>query len=778
MARFGYTSRFIPILMNPSYFPQGLRRAHVALALALPLLCAQAAHAWAPKKASLMTKWAAQVNPKAPLPEYPRPQLVRKNWLNLNGIWQYQPGNEGDATPTGQKLSSEILVPFPVDSALSGVMERHDRLWYRRTFTVPQSWRGQQLKLNFGAVDYEAQVFVNGQNVGTHKGGYEQFSYDITPYLKGNGPQELIVRVFDPTDNGGQPRGKQTNNPGGIMYTPTTGIWQTVWLEPVAKKSIVSLHMTPDIDAGQVKFFVAAPAATGASTATVRIKDGNRVISTTRVQPNSDVSIPVKNAKLWSPENPFLYSVDVTLNDGKTQTDRVSSYFGMRKISMGLIGGFQRLLLNNKFVFQMGPLDQGFWPDGLYTAPTDEALASDIKAEKELGFNMVRKHIKIEPARWYYHADKLGIMVWQDMPSENSYTGNPQPLDKQAFEKQLTSVISSHWNAPSIVMWVIFNEGQGYYDPARLVTAAKQLDPSRLVSRNSGLDFGDDINISDIRDTHSYPAPNYPPPSPTQASVCGEYGGIGYLYQGHLYRGDDYKYETYTIADTPDALQDEYGLFTDKLRQFRDQHGLNAAVYTEITDVETEINGLLTYDRVMKVDPAKIRLANAFKYPVPTYTSVVPTSENESQNYQYTFETPAAGWSNANFAGAANWQVGPGGFGTANTPGIGQLGTVWNTPDVWLRRTFTLPNLTPEQVNQLVITDYHDEDVEIYLNGVLAYSRTGYTSNYENAPIKEEARRALNIGGQNVMAIHCHQTQGGQYIDAGLSLKIMPKSTN
>ena len=757
--------------MNLSHFPRILRRASVALACAMPLLCAHAAHAWAPKKAPLMTKWAAQVDPKAPLPEYPRPQLVRKDWLNLNGIWEYQPGAADEATPTGQKLSSEILVPYPVESALSGVMEHHDRLWYRRNFTVPANWRGRQIKLNFGAVDYEAQIFVNGQSVGTHTGGYEQFSYDITPFLKGNGPQELIVRVFDATDKAGEPRGKQTLNPGGIMYTPTTGIWQTVWLEPVAQKSIVSLHMTPDIDAGNVKMLVAAPNAGAGLSALVRIKDGNRVISTTRVRPNQSVAIPVKNAKLWSPDSPFLYNVDVTLSDGKTQTDAVSSYFGMRKISTGVVGGFRRLLLNNKFVFQMGPLDQGFWPDGIYTAPTDEALEYDIKAEKELGFNMVRKHIKVEPARWYYHADKLGLMVWQDMPSANSYTGNPQPLDKPAFQKQLISTITSHWNAPSIVMWVIFNEGQGYHDPAQLVGLAKNLDPSRLVSRNSGTDFGDDLSISDIRDQHSYPPPAAPPYNAAQASVCGEYGGIGYIYKGHLYKGDDYKYSTYTIADTPAALQDEYGLFTDKLRQLRDENGLNAAVYTEITDVETEINGLLTYDRVMKVDPAQIRLANAFKYPVPIYTPVVPTSAKESQTYQYTFDNPAPGWSDADFADAKNWKTGLGGFGTALTPGIGQLGTVWNTPDIWVRRTFTLPNLTPEQVKQLVITDYHDEDVEIYLNGVLAYSKTGYVGDYENVAITDAARNALKIGGENVLVAHCRQTQGGQYLDIGLSLK-------
>ncbi|BCM88434.1 beta-galactosidase BoGH2A [Abditibacteriota bacterium] len=416
-----------------------LRKPATALVCTL-CLPASSVHAWGLKRASLMTKWAAHVNPKAPLPEYPRPQLVRSQWMNLNGIWQFQPGTPGEATPTGRNLSREILVPFPVDSALSGVMGRHDRLWYRRNFTVPKKWRGQQLKINFGAVDYESEVIVNGQSVGTHTGGYEPFSYDITPYLKGDGPQELIVRVFDSTDNGGQPRGKQSLNPKGIMYTPTTGIWQTVWLEPVAKTSIDSLHMVPDIDAGVVKMLVAAPNAGANVTATVHIKEGARVVQTIRIRPNVDVAIPVENTKLWSPESPFLYDVDVTLTDRRKAVDRVSSYFGMHKVSMGMADGFNRLLLNNKFTFQMGVLDQGFWPDGLYTAPTDEALASDVKTMKELGFNMVRKHIKVEPARWYYYCDKLGLLVWQDMPSENSYinvTGDVSkspPLDKQAFK--------------------------------------------------------------------------------------------------------------------------------------------------------------------------------------------------------------------------------------------------------------------------------------------------------------------------------------------------------
>ena len=358
---------------------------------------AQNAPAWQMKKAPLMTRWARQVNPQKPLPEYPRPQLVRSEWLNLNGIWQYQSGAESDAAPVGKTLSGSILVPYPVESALSGVMEHHDRLWYRRMFTVPPKWSGKRLMLNFGAVDYEAEILVNGTSVGVHTGGYVPFSYDITPYVKGSGPQELIVRVFDPTDAGGQPRGKQTLHPGGIMYTPTSGIWQTVWLEPVSQMFIRDLHIVPDVDNGRVHVTVNAPAATPAMRVVVNIREAGRVIQTLTAQPNTELALAVPNARLWSPDSPFLYDVDVTLREGKTQSDRVSSYFGMRKISIAQVGGFQKIMLNNQFVFQIGPLDQGFWPDGIYTPPTEAAIKADIQAMKTFGFNMVRKHIKVEP---------------------------------------------------------------------------------------------------------------------------------------------------------------------------------------------------------------------------------------------------------------------------------------------------------------------------------------------------------------------------------------------
>ena len=400
---------------------------------------------------------------------------------------------------------------------------------------------------------------------------------------------------------------------------------------------------------------------------------------------------------------------------GKTTSDRVTSYFGMRKISLGKEGGFTKLFLNNKFVFQMGPLDQGFWPEGLYTAPTDEALRYDIEMTKKLGFNMTRKHIKVEPARWYYWTDKLGLLVWQDMPSGNSYIDKHPPLDKAAFEKQMQNTITTHWNSPSIVMWIIFNEGQGYYDTRRLTKIAKELDPSRLVNRDSGsgYDQKEDGKDGDIDDVHNYPPPAYPPPSPDQALVCGEYGGIGYAVKGHLWKGEGWGYVSVPSAK---ELEEKYGEFSGMLKDFRDNHGLSGAIYTEITDVEIEINGLMTYDRILKIDPSQIALANHFQYPLPTYNVIVPTSEKDSQTWKYSFDKPADDWNSKTFNDAA-WKQGPGGFGTEGTPGIGKLGTKWDTPDIWLRRTFTVDKLDNQIMSQLLLRDYHDEDVEVFING-------------------------------------------------------------
>ena len=734
--------------------------------------CALAQNNWKPAQGSLMTRWAKEVSPTNALPEYPRPQLVRKNWGNLNGLWQYQAGAEGDAVPFNQKLSGQIMVPFPVESALSGVMEHHDRLWYRRTFTVPQGWKGQQLMLNFGAVDYEAEVYVNGESVGIHRGGYEPFSFNITPYLKGNGPQEIIVRVFDPTDKGGQPRGKQTLNPGGIMYTPVSGIWQTVWLEPVSRTSIQNIHMVPDIDKGILKFSTNVDSPMASTVAIVTVRNAGKVVKTVWVKPGVEVSIPVPNATLWSPENPFLYDVDVRLQNGLQVVDNVSSYFGMRKISLGKVNGITRILLNNKPVFNNGPLDQGYWPDGLYTAPTDEALKFDLVATKQLGFNMTRKHIKVEPARWYYWADKLGLMVWQDMPSPNSYLSNAPPVDKAAFEKQIGKVIEANWNSPAIVSWVMINEGQGAYDEAKFVQIARSFDSSRLINRHSG--GGNDgppkSDVGEIDDVHIYPAPGAPNPSSNQAIVVGEYGGIGFPIKGHMWKDENWGY---TKVSTPADLEEQYGEYTGTLAQLEKEKGLSGAVYTQITDVEIETNGLLTYDRIFKADPAQIALANRFQYPQPTYVALSPVSDPTPQSWKTTEATPPANWTQRNFDDS-NWQSAAGAFG-GKMEGGPKISTSWESNDIWLRRTFNVGNLSAAEIDQLVLRQYHDDNVEIYINGVLAYQNGDATHSYANAAISAEAKRAIVPNAENVLAVHCHENFGDQHVDVGIYRRIPAK---
>jgi hypothetical protein len=723
---------------------------------------------WAMKTGPLMTRWAAQVDPNAPLPDYPRPQMTRPDWLNLNGVWEFQPGAEGDAAPVGKTLDRKILVPFPVESAISGVMEHHKRLWYRRTFEVPAGWAGRRVLLHFGAVDYESEVLVNGRSAGTHRGGYDPFVYDITEFLQADGPQELIVRVFDPTVEGGQPRGKQTTRPGGIMYTPTTGIWQTVWLEPVAAEGIRALKITPDVDSACV--WVAVDAAGNLPHAQVHLtaKAGAQVVATADGAPGTrEIRLNIPNAKLWSPESPFLYDLDVTVTAGRKELDRVGSYFGMRSIRLGEVNGVKKPLLNGKFVFQFGPLDQGFWPDGIYTAPTDEALRYDIEMTRQLGFNMIRKHIKVEPLRWYYWADKLGLLIWQDMPSANSYRGDqdPQPpVDREAYERELSAMIANLYNTPSIIQWQTYNEGQGQYDTPRLVSLVKRLDPTRLVNEASG---GGDTGSGDVHDIHSYPPPACPNPDPNRALACGEFGGIGFRVEGHNWAPGG---GGYTNVQTPQDLIDLYVEFSYMLRKFRDEKGLSAAVYTQATDVETEINGLMTYDRVPKMDVATIAKANRFELAPPTYTTVVPTSEKQAQTWKYTLERPADGWERPEFDASA-WNEGRGVFGSPGTPGIDNQGTEWTTRAIWLRRSFNPGPLTAEQIDRLMIRDNHDEDVRVYINGVLAYEAGGFFNGYETRPIRPEARKAIRPGQDNVLAVQCRQSEGGQSVDVGLVLR-------
>ena len=710
-----------------------------------------------------MTRFAKDVNAANPLPEYPRPQLVRQKWMNLNGIWQFQPSSAAtDPVPKGN-LTRSILVPYPVESALSGVMEHHDRLWYRRKFALPAGWKGQDVLLHFGAVDYESEVFINGKSLGVHTGGYDPFSFNITRYLA-PGEQEIMVRVYDPTDNGGFPRGKQTLHPQGIMYTSVTGIWQTVWLEPVPTTSIQDIRITPDVDHAMVKLTVNTAGVAAGFSVVVKVKDGQKLITTVSGKPNTVISVPVPDAKLWSPDSPFLYDLDISLAKGKATADAVSSYFGMRKISVENEDGYKKLFLNNKFLFEIGPLDQGFWPDGGYTAPTDEALKYDLQMIKNFGFNMVRKHIKVEPYRWYYWADKLGLLVWQDMPSANSYTRVTPPVDTAAYASQLTRLVKTHWNSPCIVMWVVFNEAQGQHNTPALVQQVRMLDSSRLINQASG---GNHFGAGDVFDIHSYPPPAAPARSTTQALACGEYGGIGYIIPGHIWASGP----TYIMIGNEKDYTDLYNSFANDLAMYKTSQGLSAAVYTEITDVEVELNGLLTYDReIIKGAVEKIRASNTNIINKKIYlTELLPTSQTKARNWLYTYtNADTANWFKPRFP-AAGWNIGEAGFGTRGTPGS-VMKTVWNSSDIWIRQEFTLADLTGIDKDNLVLYIHHDDNCEVYINGVKAATLAGYTSGYAMAPISAAARAALVSNGKNVIAIHCKQERGGQYIDAGISV--------
>jgi hypothetical protein len=459
--------------------------------------------------------------------------MQRPDWMHLNGVWQWQPGNAADPLPTNN-LTGSILVPFCMESAISGVMEHHERAWYRRTFTVPPAWAGQQVLLHFEAVDWEYEPFLNGVSLGIHQGGYDPFSFNITPYLTNSGPQTLVVRVYDPTDSTSgpvlAPSGKQHLNPGGIWYTPCSGIWQSVWLEPVPATRIAGVHLVPDIDSQQlrIRVDVSGPAAGVSVQATAF--DGAQQASSATGQPGSEFSLPVPAPKLWSPDNPFLYDLRLALVTPSNTLDSVTSYFGMRKISLGNHQGFVKMLLNDQFLFQFGPLDQGYWPDGIYTPPTDLAMRYDLEQSKALGFNLIRKHVKVEPGAWYYIRGQAGPAVWQDMPS--MVEGRTiSDASKANFEAELSRMITTHWNHPSIIVWTVFNEGWGQYDTVRVVSDVMALDPSRLVNCASGWTF---YEVGHLEDSHSYPNPSCPQ-NDTRAVVNGEFGGVGLGITNHTW---------------------------------------------------------------------------------------------------------------------------------------------------------------------------------------------------------------------------------------------------
>ena len=595
-----------------------MKKNFLTMLLALAL-CGSTFAQWKPAGDKIKTSWGEQLDPKNVLPEYPRPIMERNDWKNLNGLWKYAITKKGDPTPAAYQ--GDILVPFAVESSLSGVgkmINEKEELWYQRTFDIPSAWRGKQILLHFGAVDWKAEVWVNDVKVGEHTGGFTPFYFDITSVLnKGN--NDLVVKVWDPSDRGEQPRGKQIANPHGIWYTPVTGIWQTVWLEPVATQYITNLKTTPDIDNNSVKVEVAANT-TSADKVEVKVFDGKNLVAKGAALNGVPVELTMPaNAKLWSPDSPFLYNMEVTLyKDGKA-IDQVKSYTAMRKYSIRKgQNGITRLQLNNKDYFQFGPLDQGWWPDGLYTAPTDEALVYDLKKTKDFGYNIVRKHVKVEPARWYTHCDQLGLIVWQDMPNggpspqwqaRNYFNGREvirSAASEANYRKEWKEIIDCLYSYPSIAVWVPFNEAWGQFKTPEIVAWTKEYDPSRLVNPASG---GNHYTCGDILDLHHYPDPNMFLYDPRRATVLGEYGGIGLVVEGNTWVNDK-KNWGYVKFNTSDEVTNEYIKYGKHLLELI-RKGFSAAVYTQTTDVEGEINGLMTYDRkVIKMNEAKVREIN------------------------------------------------------------------------------------------------------------------------------------------------------------------------
>ena len=752
------------------------------------LLCVSVAAAeatWKPAAGPLMTRWAKDVSPEKVHPEYPRPQMVREKWTNLNGLWEYAV-LPAAVSETPEKFDGQILVPFPIESALSGVMQRvgpDQRLWYRRTFPAHELKDGSRLLLHFGAVDWQCEAFVNGKSVGKHTGGYDPFTFDITDALDSSKTEQtLVVAVSDPTDANWQPRGKQVANPKGIWYTPTTGIWQTVWLEVVNENHISAVRITPDVDKSNITFSVDYKLAAGKATtvsakvfaAGVEIPDKHHttIKGDLSNQHTTEWPVHIPQPQLWSPDSPFLYDVIFTVAvDGKVM-DEVRSYFAMRKIALGKDQeGVTRMMLNGEPLFQYGPLDQGFWPDGLYTAPTDEALKYDLEVTKQLGFNMVRKHVKVEPARWYYHCDKMGLLVWQDMPSGDKHapwnpTGghNGEEIQRSTesaenFKNEWREIMTDLAHFPCIVVWVPFNEAWGQFDTVGITKFTQELDPTRLVNCASG---GNDFPVGHISDLHRYPGPTIPALEENRAAVLGEYGGLGLPLEGHTWQSkNNWGYRNLT---TREELAAGYEQLIYKLRPLIGK-GLSAAIYTQTTDVEVEVNGLMTYDReIIKLDVAKTATLHKKLYqPPPKEIVVIPTSQTEPQTWRFTTAKPADGWEKPDFDDAS-WKEAPGGFGEPSTPGS-KVRTEWKGPDIWLRREIELPKA---KLDGLALSIHHDEDAEIFLNGKLIAAVKGYTTEYTAVPLDQKALAAAVDPGENVLAVHCHQTGGGQYIDVGL----------
>jgi hypothetical protein len=722
-----------------------------------------------------------KIDPANVWQEYPRPIMERTGWQNLNGLWDYTITLHQSIIPKAID-KGKILVPFPVESSLSGVQREllpHDMLWYKRGFTIPDGWRGKEILLHFDAVDFQSSVWVNGRAVGTHEGSSDRFTFNITPYLKEGTVQELVVSVIDSTDVTPQPVGKQTLRPRGIKYTAVSGIWKTVWLEPVNKTNIRKFEGVANIDNSTYTLTVNTNTGGNEQVKVTALDKGHEVTSVTG-RPGEALTLKIPAAKLWAPDHPFLYDLQIELSHNGQSLDKVNSYFAMRKISVGKDkSGINRIMLNNQPLFQYGMLDQGWWPDGLLTPPCDEALKYDIEFTLNAGFNVIRKHIKIEPERFYYHCDRMGVLVWQDAVCSSEYNlknSNPgkNPRSARQFEAELKRMVDQLYNYPSIVLWVVFNEGWGQYGGTTWIDWTKQRDPSRLVSVSGWVDMGN----GDVCDVHRYPGPGrIENSSKARAFAVGEFGGLGLPVTGHTWMESDKNWGYATYID-PGEFRKAYEHMVYELDILVDQ-GLSAAIYTQTTDVEIETNGMLTYDRKVEKIPAGDLKALHRKLWVGK-TSVkeyLPDSEKKPQMWKYVFTEPATGWDSERFDDHG-WKTGPASFGY-NHPNF-QLGypvdertdfahipkTTWNTGQIWLRKTFDLKN--PPQKPVLKVS--YDDAALVYINGQKVLDISGRTAHYSHHgyyPIPEGILRKE----KNTIAVYCTNDmgrQGNQVFDLGI----------
>ena len=746
---------------------------------------------WHPGYAPLMTIWGESIKADSVHQEYPRPQMVRDEWKNLNGVWNYAITPK-DINQIPSEYEGKILVPFAIESALSGVgkdFTPEDKLWYETEFEVPKDWKGKRVILHFGAVDYSCSVYVNGIEIGSHKGSSDAFRFDITDALEESGDQKLVVSVTDPTDTGFQPVGKQKLKPSGIYYTPVSGIWKTVWIEPVSPSHIYSFRGIPDIDKSEYSITPITVGHTNGMTVRVTVYENGKEINTAIGMPNCEIPVKIKNVKLWSPENPFLYDIKIELLHKNKVIDSFNSYFGMRKISVGKDGkGTYRIFLNNEPYFLTGLLDQGWWPDGLLTPASDEALVYDIEFAKQAGFNTLRKHIKQESDRFYYHCDRLGMLVLQDAVASKD-TGwwkdsdiQPVPSEEEsiAFTHEFKNMIDQLFNFPCIAEWIVFNEGWGQHSTLGMLEWVKFLDPTRPNSISGWRDYG----RGDICDIHRYPGPGrmentggYRP------LLLGEYGGLGYVVKDHIWTAETTRKNYINATDTGKYASDYRRIFY-QLRILKAQ-GLAGAVYTQISDVEGEVNGLMTYDRkVCKMPVGEIkRLNDLLLNSEITLSEVMPNSEKEAQIWDYTtrWEWIKPGWEKKDYDyDLRYWDKGPGYFGYIrpmtdyNTPFTERTDfahmpkTNWNTSNIWIRKELYLDEV-PE--NPLLYIWYYNE-AEVYINGVKVLEVKGRTAPYPHYEYHKFRKGTENIlkKGKNLIAVHCRKTGGNQVqaIDLGI----------